>query len=136
MVVSTKENRSWEERHSEHNHMDRQHIFPLLGFLSELKITYKIYSTLNISVNTLFDLDILMIPPVTFSRSRMLSLVLSLTTSILVFFLKLAAGDTYPVGVKAGTLRLEPRGRGRLELFILGALKRKKSSLSLDRLGS
>ena len=73
-------------------------------------------------MNTLFDLDILMIPPVTFSRSRMLSLVLSLTTSILVFFLRLAAGDTYLVGVKTGTLCLEPWGQGRLEMFILGVV--------------
>ena len=103
----------------------REEPHDLINCDKKLALHIKVYSTLNISVNTLFDRDILMIPPITFSRSRMLSLVLSLTTSILVFFLRLAAGDTYPVGVKAGTLRLEPRGRGRLELFILGALKRK-----------
>ena len=44
-------------------------------------------------MNTLFDPDSRMISPVTFSRSWKLSLYLSLTKSILVFFLRLTAGD-------------------------------------------
>ena len=50
----------------------------------------------------------------TLSNSLTLLLYLSLNSSIFVFFLRLAAGDTYPVGTNDGCFLLAADGRGRL----------------------
>ena len=66
---------------------------------------------LNISLNKLFELDNWRIPPVTLSNSLTFSLYFSRIRSTFVFFFRLAAGDTYPVGVNTGLCVLEDLGR-------------------------